>query len=101
MPHSTEHHAHPQLGVAIAGGGTAITTILAEGWPDWVIGLLATVFIVVGFTIMIVGLQRYHQMAQRLAVEEEVEAIPTRLIVVLTVLLQAATVTVLILFLLR
>lgn len=90
-----------RTGLAIAGGGSAVTAILARDWPDWVVGLLASVFILVGFAIMLGGLQRYRKMAERLAVEGEVEAIPTRLIVVLTVVLQAATLAVLILFLFR
>jgi putative membrane protein len=90
-----------RTGLAIAGGGSAVTAILAYDWPDWVVGLLASVFILVGYTIMLDGLQRYRKMAERLAVEGEVEAIPTRLIVALTVVLQVATVIVLVLFLLR
>ena len=39
-------------GLAIAGGGSAITAVLARDWPDWVVGLLASVFIIVGFTIV-------------------------------------------------
>ncbi len=90
-----------RTGLAIAGGGSAITAILARDWPDWVVGLLATVFIVVGFAIMLGGLHRYRQIAERLAVEGEVEAIPARLVIVLTVVLQVATVVVLVLFLWR
>ena len=89
-----------RTGLAIAGGGSAIVVLLAAQWPDWVVAVLAGTFIVVGFTIMISGLQRYHKLAQRLAVEGEVEIIPTRLVVTLTLVLQAATVIVLILFLL-
>jgi len=90
-----------RTGLAIAAGGSAITTILAANWPDWVVGSLAGVFIVVGSAIMLGGLQRYHQVAQQLAVEREVETIPTGLILVLTIVLQIATVVVLILWLWR
>jgi len=90
-----------RTGLAIAGGGAAVTTILASGYPDWVIGGLSAVFIIIGFSIMLGGLQRYHQMAQRLAVSDEVETIPIRLITAMIVLLQIATLTVLILFLFR
>ena len=90
-----------RTGLAIAGGGSAITAVLAEGWPDWVVGLLAGVFIVIGFSIMLGGLQRYRQLAERLRVENDFAAIPVRLVVVMTVALQVATVIVLVLFLLR
>ena len=89
-----------RTGLAIAGGGSAIVVLLASSWPDWVVAILAGTFIIVGFTIMISGLQRYHKLAKRLAVESEVETIPTGLVVVLTIVLQVATVIVLILFLL-
>jgi putative membrane protein len=90
-----------RTGLAIAGGGSAITAILARDWPDWVVGLLASVFIIVGFTIMFGGLHRYHRLAKRLAIEDAVEPIPTRLVLVLTIVLQVATMIVLVLFLLR
>ncbi len=90
-----------RTGLAIAGGGSAITAILAEGWPDWVVGLLAGVFIVIGFFIMLGGLQRYQRLARRLSVEDDFEAIPIRLVVIMTIALQVATVIVLALFLLR
>jgi len=73
---------------------------LAVGWPDWVVAILAGTFIIVGFTIMLGGLYRYRKLAQQLAVEGPVETIPTGLILTMTIVLQAATVTVLILFLL-
>ena len=88
-----------RTGLAIAGGGTLVTSMLAQGWPDWVVGLLSAIFIVVGFTIMLGGLHRYHRIAKRLAVEEELDTIPLGLVTTLTILLQAATVAVLILFL--
>lgn len=75
--------------------------VLGWEWPDWVVGLLSTAFIVVGFAIMLGELQRYRAIAARLKVEDAVEPIPTRLAVVLTVVLQVTTVVVLILFLLR
>ena len=85
----------------IAGGGSAITVILAEGCPDWVVGLLAGVFIVVGFTVMLGGLQRYQHLARRLSVENDFAGVPIRLVVVMTIALQVATLIVLTLFLLR
>ena len=60
-----------RTGIAIAGGGTLITTILGDGWPDWLIGALAGLFIIVGFTIMIAGLQRYIFIADKLAGNDE------------------------------
>ena len=89
-----------RTGLAIAGGGALITSILARGWPEWVIWLLASVFVVVGFGIMILGLRNYHQITQQLAIEDESTAISIRWLVALTVILLLATIAVLILFLL-
>jgi putative membrane protein len=89
-----------RTGLAIAGGGAAVSTILVSNWPEWVAGILSGVFIVVGFTIMLGGLGRYQRIARRLAVDSEVETIPLGLITTLTIVLQVATMTVLILFLL-
>lgn len=88
-----------RTGIAIAGGGTLITTILGDGWPDWLIGTLAGLFIIVGFTIMIAGLQRYIFIAHKLAGNDEFRIISPKLLVLLTAVLQIATVAVLILFL--
>ena len=89
-----------RTGLAIAGGGTLITTILADGYPDWLIGLLSSVFILVGFTITIGGLRRYHALAKRLAVSDDFEAMPIQLISAMAALLLAATIIVLALYLL-
>lgn len=59
-----------RTGIAIAGGGTLVTTFLASTWPEWVVGTLSGVFILVGFSIMSVGLQRYHHIANTVAVDE-------------------------------
>ena len=88
-----------RTGIAIAGGGTLITTILGDGWPDWLIGALAGLFIIVGFTIMIAGLQRYIFIADKLAGNDEFRIISPKLLVLLTAVLQITTVAVLVLFL--
>jgi len=49
---------------------------------------------------MIGSLQRYHNLSTQLVVEGEAKTIPTQLVVVLTIVLQIATVIVLTLFLL-
>lgn len=91
-----------RTGLAIAGGGTLVVSILGKGWSDWVVGLLAGPFIVVGFIIILGALRRYHKLSKRLALEDEnIEPISTGLVVALTVILQVAIVAMLILFLLN
>ena len=89
-----------RTGLAIAGGGAIITSILARDYPDWVIWLLASVFVVVGFGIMILGLRNYHKITQQMAIEDQATAVSIRWLVALTVILLLATTTALILFLL-
>ena len=88
-----------RTGMAIAGGGALVTSILADGWPDWLVGLLSGVFILVGFTIMLAGLQRYIFIAKTITVDNDINIISPKLLVVLTIALQVATLLVLILFL--
>ena len=89
-----------RTGIAIAGGGALVTSILADGWPNWIVGLLSGVFILVGFTIMIAGLQRYIFIAKTVAVDDQINIISPNLLIGLTIILQVATLSVLTLFLL-
>ena len=52
-----------RTGLAIVAGGTVIVTLLGEEWPDWVQGLLAGAFLVVGYALVVIGLRRYHGIA--------------------------------------
>ena len=88
-----------RTGIAIAGGGAIVTSILANGWPEWVIGILSASFILVGFTIMIAGLQRYIFIAKSLASSDELRVISPNLLISLTIILQITTVLVVVLFL--
>lgn len=50
-----------RTGLAIAGGGTVIISLLGERWPAWLQTLLAIGFIVPGYTLMLDGLSRYRR----------------------------------------
>ena len=89
-----------RTGMAIAGGGALVATILVNGWPEWLVGLLSGVFILVGFIIMIAGLQKYIFIAKTVAVDDQINVISPTLLIGLTVILQVATLSVLVLFLL-
>lgn len=88
-----------RTGMAIAGGGALVTSVLADGWPEWVIALLSGIFFLVGFTIMIAGLQKYIFIANKVAVDDEINIISPKLMITLTVILQGASFAVLVLFL--
>ena len=89
-----------RTGLAIAGGGAIITSVLADGWPEWVVAVLSFVFVTIGFGLMLWGLRQYHQMLSLLEPESSLEMPSFRLLTGLTVGLQLTLVVVLILFLL-
>ena len=50
-----------RTGLAIAGGGTVIISLLGGRWPAWLQTALAIGFIVPGYTLMLDGLSRYRR----------------------------------------
>jgi uncharacterized membrane protein YidH (DUF202 family) len=50
-------------GLAIAGGGAVIVTLLGERWPEWLQIVLAAGFVVPGYMLMLDGLSRYRRVA--------------------------------------
>jgi uncharacterized membrane protein YidH (DUF202 family) len=50
-----------RTGLAIAGGGTVIISLLGGRWPAWLQALLAIGFIAPGYTLMLDGLSRYRR----------------------------------------
>lgn len=52
-----------RTGLAIAGGGTVIITLLGGRWPAWLQAVLAMGFIMPGYTLMLDGLGRYRRVA--------------------------------------
>ena len=85
-----------RTGFAIAGGGLLITRLLAR---DDLIGqiseLISIVFVVIGFILILIGLHSYHKIASKIKEHDGIEPIPSRLIIVLIVLLQIALLIVL------
>ena len=89
-----------RTGLAIAGAGTVIVSILGSSWPDWLSVALASVFIFVGYTMMLVGLRSYRAMAAQLAPDRKLQITSPALITFLTIVLQVAVVLVVGLYLL-
>jgi len=87
-----------RTGFTIAGAGTLIATLLSKNWPYWLSGIFASVFVVSGFSIIIAGLRRHHRMNSSLDVDDEFNPIPTRLFVVLAVVLQVTLVVAIFLY---
>jgi uncharacterized membrane protein YidH (DUF202 family) len=89
-----------RTGLAIAGAGTVIVSILGSSWPDWLSVALASVFIFVGYTMMLVGLRSYRTMAAQLAPDSKLQITSPALITFLTIVLQVAVILVVGLYLL-
>ena len=89
-----------RTGLAIAGAGTVIVAILGDSWPEWLSISLAAVFIVIGYSMIIITLEKYQRTFKRLKIEPELNAMSPRYAVVLAVALQVALGIVLLLFLL-
>ena len=58
------------FGLAIAGGGAAIVTILGGRWPEWLQAVLALGFVVTGYVLMLDGLSRYRRVARIIKAED-------------------------------
>jgi len=89
-----------RTGLAIAGAGTVVVAILGESWPEWLSLVMATVFIAVGYTMILVTLNNYQKIVNRLQIERKLNVMSPRMTIFLTAILQVALVIVLGLFIL-
>ena len=87
-----------RTGLAIAGAGTVVVAILGESWPEWLSLVMAGVFIAVGYTMIIVTLNNYQKIVQRLQIERKLNVMSPRLTIFLTAILQLALVIVLVMY---
>ena len=87
-----------RTGLAIAGAGTVVVAILGESWPEWLSLAIAGVFITVGYTMIIVTLNNYQKIVNRLKIEHNLNVISPKLTIFLTAILQLTLVVILILF---
>ena len=79
-----------RTGLAIAGAGTVIVRIVGQNWPEWLSLLLAGVFVVVGYTMIIIMLERYQKTVNNLRVEHDLNVMSPRYAIILAVVLQVA-----------
>lgn len=87
-----------RTGLAIAGAGTVVVAFLGESWPEWLSLLVAGVFIAVGYTMIIVTLNNYQKIVQRLQIEQKLNVMSPKMVIFLTAILQITLVVVFILF---
>ena len=88
-----------RTGLAIAGAGTVIVAFMGNSWPEWLSLIVAGVFIAVGYTMIIVTLNNYQKIVQRLQIEQKLNVMSPRMVILLTAILQITLVIVFILFL--
>jgi uncharacterized membrane protein YidH (DUF202 family) len=90
-----------RTGLAIAGGGSLVSSLLGDAWPPWVQVALVTVFLVVGYSMTLLGLARYRAALRALHVSGLTGHQPTSpgLLAAGLVLLEIAIVVVVVLFL--
>lgn len=90
-----------RTGFAIAAGGTVIIEVLGQQWPRWVKAPLAGSLVVVGYALILAGVERYAAVAR--AVEETsggtVKVLSPRLMRVLITVLQVVLAVVIVMFL--
>ena len=89
-----------RTGLAIAGAGTVVVAFLGESWPEWLNLVVAGVFIAVGYTMILVTLNNYQKIVNRLQIERKLNVMSPRMTILLTAILQVALVIVFALFLL-
>ena len=80
--------------LSIVAGGTIIVTLLGE---DWVQGMPAGSFLVVGYALAVIGLRRYHGIADRVKHQDgqRLAIVPAKTMSILAAILGLTTTVVL------
>ena len=88
-------------GLSIAAGGALVTTLLGEDWPDWLQVALSAVFLLVGYSMTLMGLRRYQGIVRMARARQpgNRKMMSLRLLSLGVGLLQVAIVVVIVLFL--
>ncbi len=91
-----------RTGAAIAGGGALVSELLIKGWPRWVVWVLSTAFVLLGYWLIWAALKKGREMRDRLEVHlaERLFLFPQREVTIVTVVLQVLIAAVMVLYLL-
>lgn len=90
-----------RTGFAIAAGGTVIVEVLGQQWPRWVKAPLAGALVIVGYSLIMAGVERYGVVAREVEATSHhtVKVLSPRLMKVLAVVLQVVLGIVIVVFL--
>jgi hypothetical protein len=92
-----------RTGAVISGGGALVTELLVRAWPRWVVGLLSSAFVLVGYWLMWSAIRT--AMALRTQIERERPGqgflYPHRQVVAVTLVLQILIAIAVALYLIR
>lgn len=90
-----------RTGSVIAGGGALATDLLVKAWPRWVVVLLSTGFILLGYWMMWAAVRKAKRLRARLTHEPQAEGflVSHGQFVTMTVLLQLLIASVVVLYL--
>ena len=91
-----------RTGFAIAAGGTVIIEVLGHQWPRWVKAPLAAALVIVGYALIMAGVERYSSVAKAVESTSDgmVKVLSPRLMKTLAIVLQVVLAVVIIVFLL-
>ena len=91
-----------RTGFAIAAGGTVIIEVLGQQWPRWVKAPLAGTLVIVGYVLIMAGVERYGAVARAVEASSEgtVKVLSPRLMKTLAIVLEVVLAVVILVFLL-
>jgi len=91
-----------RTGFAIAAGGTVIIEVLGQQWPRWVKAPLAGALVIVGYVLIMAGVERYGVVARAVEASSDgtVKVLSPRLMKVLAIVLEVVLGLVILMFLL-
>lgn len=90
-----------RTGFAIAAGGTVIIEVLGQQWPRWVKAPLAGALVIVGYVLIMAGVERYGIVAKAVEASSDgaVKVLSPRLMKVLAIVLEVVLGIVILMFL--
>jgi uncharacterized membrane protein YidH (DUF202 family) len=91
-----------RTGFAIAAGGTVIIEVLGHQWPTWVKAPLAGALVIVGYALIMAGVERYGVVARAVEATSDgtVKVLSPRLMKALAIVLEVVLGVVIVMFLL-